>query len=72
MIFKNPQLKSLRSSARRPSKKVSDSREDMLITSLQESKMDQEFSSRWLAEFNTDIKFDKNQMKLRSKKFDNI
>lgn len=44
----------------------------MLITSLQESKMDQEFSSRWLAEFNTDIKFDKNQMKLRRKKFDNI
>ena len=72
MIFKNPQLKSLRSSARRPSKKVSDSREDMLITSLQESKMDQEFSSRWLAEFNTDIKFDKNQMKLRRKKFDII
>lgn len=44
----------------------------MLITSLQESKMDQEFSSRRLAEFNTDIKFDKNQMKLRRKKFDII
>ena len=39
----------------------------MLITSLQESKMDQEFSSRWLVEFNTDIKFDKYQMKLEEK-----